>query len=380
MSQNAQEVSRGQGGSSSMADFVQQLGARLTELQQAYQQQTQHIQQLEQAQVQQAQAHQAELQQVQAQQQQVAQQVQQVNQPAQQVHVSHGNGGNGSLKPPKPGTFDGKRQSDVNAWLSELVRYFRASGVDNIQTDLRCVPYAVSMLRDDASIWWESHQTMIHEQELPEVEYWVQFEQAICEQFQPPNKSQQARDQLSTLVQKQSVLAYTAEFNRLCIRIDNLHHTEKLDRYIRGLKPHVRIEVQKVQPQSFSQAVGIAQTIDNIYFQNKVQVNFKSSSTYSDRKNYGGPVPMELGNIDAESEVYLDEDEEDQGSSSEVEVNAMQSRSTPLWKKLKITKDELYRRKKNRLCYRCGKPGHGIGKCKFSKPQQASTAATSPKN
>jgi len=187
------------------------------------------------------------------------------------------------------------------------------------------------------------------------------FIDAITKQFQPANKSQYARDQLAKISQTKSVLEYTALFNKLCIRIDNLHHSEQYDRYIRGLKPHIRIEVQKVQPVDFISAVQIAQTIDNIYFQNR-KVNFKSSTTYNDRDNYGGAVAMEVNNVDQQ------------------EVNAVSSRP-----RLNLSKEEFERRKNNKLCFGCGKPGHRMSECRTSKKSHqvhkvSTTASTSPKN
>jgi hypothetical protein len=254
---------------------------------------------------------------------------QQVSQLQQQVHTSSTSSVN--LKPGKPNTFNGQRKYDVDAWLSEVERYFKACGILNVIADERCVPYAVTILRGDASIWWESNQIMIREEELEPVVYWYQFQDAIRTQFQAANKSQTARDELSKLSQKKSVLAYTAEFNRLCIRIDNLHYTEKLDRYIRGLKPAIRIEVKKIQPKLFGQAVSIAEQIDNILFENGPKINFKSSSTFIDRADYQGTVPMEVGNIDAASD---NEGERDEMFGNNVQVNKLAKKITFVTKRI----------------------------------------------
>jgi hypothetical protein len=256
-----------------------------------------------------------------------------------------------SLKPNKPNTYDGQRKHDLDSWISEVTRYFKACGIETINLSEKCVPYAVSLLRGDASIWWENHQTMIRTQELEAVDKWLPFIEAIRLQFQPANKSQVARDMLAKLVQIKSVLQYTSDFNRLSIRIDNLHHTEQLDRYIRGLKAPIRIEVQKCQPGTFMQAVSIAEQIDNILWQNRTIG--QNNTRYPRASQSNQPTPMDISQVeDVDSEVN------DQKEDSE--VNVIQG-SRP---RLNLPKDEYERRKKNNLCLKCGKPGHRIAQCR----------------
>ena len=237
----------------------------------------------------------------------------------------------GHLKPVKPSQYDGKSRSyDVNTWLSEMERYFMASGIE--YTDPRCVPFAVSMLRLDGSVWWDSYQVMAQMDESLVITVWPEFKDAIRAAFQPANINQDARDRLAILHQTKSVLNYTAEFNKLCIRIDDISESEKLDRYIRGLKPSVRKEVKIKDPLRLVEAVRIAQTIDNIEWSERKTF---SSSYYPNRANYNGPAPMEVNNIDVED--------------GEPEINAIYQQ--PNRKRLDISKEDYDRRKQGNLCF-----------------------------
>ena len=223
-----------------------------------------------------------------------------------EIQGQHISSSSSQLKAVKPSTFDGKTKGhEVDYWLSEVERYFIVSGV-NYHTDIKCVPYAVALLKLDASIWWDNHQHLVMLDEKLKVEYWSQFKDVICKHFQPANRSQNARDKLAELRQTHSVLAYTSEFNKLCIRIDDIAESEKLDKFIRGLKPNIRKEVKLKTPHALIDAISYAQTIDNIEYSERS--NYKtSSSTYQGNRGYNGPAPMEVNQVevDNKSEVMV---------------------------------------------------------------------------
>ena len=283
------------------------------------------------------------------------------------------------LKPAKPSTFDGKsREFDVVTWISEVERYFGAAGV-NYATDVKCLPYAVSLLKGDASIWWDNYVQMSSVGDEQKISYWIELKEAIKAQFQPANVSQNARDRLAELRQDtRSVLSYTAEFNKLCIRIEDIAESEKLDKYIRGLKPTIRKDVRLENPRHLVEAVRIAQTVDNIEWSER-RLNYKSSTQYTNRANYRGPAPMEVNNVNVEqnqeSETF-ESDDESESNYEEHNVNVIQNRSNNR-KRLDLSPEEYKRRKDNRLCFKCGQPNCRIWKCKFNKKSTTSRRSQS---
>jgi hypothetical protein len=301
-----------------------------------------------------------------------------INVPAPVVTVNNVSTGN-KLKPAKPSTYDGKRKNDVDIWLNEMIRYFKACGIENHITDLSCVPFAVSQLRSDASVWWDSLKQLFREVEESQIEYWPQFEQAIQEQFQTPNKNQDARDQLAKLKQIKSVKAYTAEFIRIAIKIENLDVIEKLDRFIRGLKPNVCFEVRRSKPQTFGEAVNVAEAYDNLMWStqqlSKNQLTMQGKAKFYTGKSDRDTVPMEICNTELSGGEECEQSEEED---SKYQVNLVQL--TDRAKKLNISVNEYRRRLKNKLCLKCAKKGHHIQQCKFNKPQQQAAQESKSKN
>ena len=80
------------------------------------------------------------------------------------------------------------------------------------------------------------------------------------------NDRQKARDELARLVQWTSVEDYTGKFMELKTRIKGISDDECLDRYKRGLKTAVRLDVERANPQDLQQAMSHALRVDDILF------------------------------------------------------------------------------------------------------------------
>ena len=103
--------------------------------------------------------------------------------------VVDNNNNSHKLQPKKPPVFDGKdRKHDVDTWLNQLERYFKACGVKYI-TDKGCVDYAVSLLEGDASVWWDNLENSAELADAQPVQYWTEFKEAIRAMYQQPNTS-----------------------------------------------------------------------------------------------------------------------------------------------------------------------------------------------
>ena len=73
---------------------------------------------------------------------------------------------------------------------------------------------------------------------------WQTFYDSLVQAFKPVNSKKIARNKIAGLKQTNSVQKYNDEFRTLCRDIDDMNEAEKLDRYIRGLKPTVRDDVK----------------------------------------------------------------------------------------------------------------------------------------
>ena len=94
---------------------------------------------------------------------------------------------------------------------------------------------------------------------------------------------------------------YTAKFMDLKTRIRGISDDECLDRYKRGLKPAVRLDVERANPLDLQQAMSHALKADDILFRiNGVTRNSTSNPVHRPLPRPApriGPIPMEVDNI-----------------------------------------------------------------------------------
>src|SRR5205807_10513505 len=99
------------------------------------------------------------------------------------------------------------------------------------------------------------------------------------------------------------------------LEIPTISEEEQLDRYIRGLKEKVHVEVELREPSNFKEAMRIADRYDTISFSytrrtpyiSRPQGNYSSNTT---KQNTLGPAPMEIDNIQGAFKKRTDEERE----------------------------------------------------------------------
>ena len=166
----------------------------------------------------------------------------------------------------------------------------------------------------------------------------------------PKNAQRNLRSQLHYLTQKGSVKAYSAEFRRLLLQLPPMDEDNLVDRYLRGLKPQTRMEVELHDPQNLDDAERYAMLVDDIRFRNggmKRNNNLPSTQPFSRPQSFQrsfqpqnqGPVPMDLDAINSR-----------QGHRQQSSSQPRDQRNVPSLVK----------------CYTCQKSGHFSKNC----PQQ----------
>ncbi|CAI7812649.1 unnamed protein product, partial [Closterium sp. NIES-53] len=132
-----------------------------------------------------------------------------------------------------PDTFvPGKGQPVVRRWLFLVEEYIRLSHVAGEEW----APFAGTLLRGSAVAWWQSLR--------PAIQTWQQFKEALVASYEPINAMARARDRLANLRQRTSVADYIAEFRDISTEISDLSTAEALDKFNRGLKNNIRMEVE----------------------------------------------------------------------------------------------------------------------------------------
>src|SRR5437588_11379138 len=161
----------------------------------------------------------------------------------------------------QPDTYDG-RKTPVELWIFQIKQYFFATGTKDQE---QVIYLATNLLRGDATTWWCYHyeQLVTAGTTMPT---WDEFEDLLVEKFKPVNAIRVARDKLASLKQTGSVKAYNDLFLGTILEIPTISEEEQLDRYIRGLKEKVHVEVELREPSTLKEVMHIADRYDTISF------------------------------------------------------------------------------------------------------------------
>jgi hypothetical protein len=213
--------------------------------------------------------------------QQAAQQQAAQQQAAQQQALSPTTTYSGTgLRVKLPDSYDGR--TDVHAWLFSLRLALEGSGTPND----RFVAIASSLLQGDAAIWLRSRATSRLAREQPLTSSWAEFESDVKQQFTNVNEQQRARDRLADLRQTGSVRDYITQFRNVSLQILDMSAADQLDRFKRGLKDNVRIEVER-DCSTLEECERIAERFDSIHFRARNRLSSISRSFPTPAHSYG---------------------------------------------------------------------------------------------
>jgi hypothetical protein len=195
-----------------------------------------------------------------------------------------------NLKPTKPTVFEGRRNSlRIEPWLYQVQQYFTLVQVGSTGTPLddgTMITYASSLFSKTAATWW---YMLVQAGQVPTS--WEAFMGKVRSEFIPQDHIRRSRDRLRKLRQRTSLVSYISEFRNIALTISGITEDEQFDRFCEGLKPEIKLEVQKSNAASFEAAARIALNVDSAYY--GMQLN-SSVKTYESSE---GPTPMEIGNF-----------------------------------------------------------------------------------
>jgi len=235
------------------------------------------------------------------------------------------------FKVPNLETFSGGKNEDLPTWLFQIEEQFQLLNLTNEEQKIQIAGMA---LRKEAKVWYH----FARNPDSPNrVTTWKEFTTQLRDNFCPIDPIKVARDRIADLRQVSSVRDYTSRFRQLTNIITNMSETEKLDRYVRGLKPRTRQEVDMKEPQTFIEAVKIAERIDPYMERSFQRPRFTPRPTSISTRPYDGPIPMD--------------------------INSMEKQRSPL------SNEEKEYRRRHKLCSYCGSPKHEVKDC-TARPQK----------
>jgi hypothetical protein len=223
------------------------------------------------------------------------------------------------LKFIRPETFDGSSSSSVDAWVFQLEQYFTACGC---QEDAAKILLASTLLRGHASAWWRlCHQEATTNQERA-ILTWENFKNRIQAQFRRIDPQRVARQQLANLTQESQIQDYTFKFRTLMLEIGlSMNEIDKVYYFKRGLKRHIRRELEIRDPQTLEDAIKMAERIDAVDEELKNNPGNRVAMTSSNVGGGNGPIPMDIDQIEEDPDreekvnyLRLDGDQRRMGS------------------------------------------------------------------
>jgi hypothetical protein len=260
------------------------------------------------------------------------------------------------LKPPKPPIYYGERDAaKLEGWIFQVENYFKlyqSIHPNEPVTDSVFILFASNLLRGAASTWW---QIIYRSNQVPEV--WIDFVRILREQFLPVDAHQAARDKLHILKQTKSVAAYATSFQDVCLMLPGLTEDEKKDRFIRGLKPNVRVEVLKSSPQDYVAATRVALAVDNAIFSTRA-IHFPNQVAHQTTH-----APMEIGKLAGSSKFVAKRMTPQVG---------IQGSPKTRWSSMNLPK--------SKQCFRCGSTEHYVAGCPHPAPKHPSSRDNSSKS
>jgi hypothetical protein len=347
--------------------------------------------------MQQMQAHMHYLQQqVQAQQAQMQHAAEQaaVQAAAHLQQVGSGAVGRSLPKMRQPSLFRGQVGQSVDAWVSELKQQFAYYG-RAFEDEANRVRFAVAHLAPGtaALLWWEA------EPNKEQVTTFEAFVERLHTRFRPVQAAMLARQQLGKLKQgpREAASGFASRFQSTLAPITDMSAADQVHHFVTALQPHIGKEVLSKLPTTLAEAIEHAvlfETRSNlgrsglVAFPSRMQ-----SGGYSTSAHASSSVPMDVNNV--EEHEAADEHGPSEPSapaasatsdaplrllmaklqSMEQRISAMapggQSRSGAQRRNGNgrservpgLRPGEIDRRRAERLCFRCGEPGHQKADC-----------------
>ncbi len=186
---------------------------------------------------------------------------------------------------------------------------------------------------------------------------WDAFASALRAQFTEANFLRKTRDRLAQLKQTGSVQRYLHEFSALCLEIPDLADGEQLHRFMYGLKPAIRQQVELHKCSTFEEAATTADTVDQTMYTSARGSYIPPTPPRRDYREFqrrdssrSGPTPMEIDALRMHA--------------MQRQNRAFDSRgSAPPPMGPRLTPEERARLRDANACFYCRKPGHMMSEC-----------------
>ena len=163
-------------------------------------------------------------------------------------------------RPRQPDKYHGQRDFLLfGNWIFSMDQYFLLTNTSVPKQAL----FVSTLLRDEVLLWYRfSYETWD-----PAISFiWSILRASMREYFALPNEDRRLQNEWANLKQYEIVFEYVSVLTALAMRIPGLSQTQILDKFIRGLKSKIRIEVELRDPKTPNEAYRLADRFDRIVY------------------------------------------------------------------------------------------------------------------
>jgi hypothetical protein len=256
-----------------------------------------------------------------------------------------------SSRPRQPDKYYGQRDFLLlGNWLFSVDQYF-------VLTDMperKQASYVSTLLRAEALLWFRSTYENFNGPLS-----WQTLRANMKEYFAPPNEDRRLQDEWANLRQFGTVFEYVSVLTALAMQIRGLSDSQILDKFIRGLKPKTRIEVELRDPQSTDEAYRLADRFDRIVYGTKGTTfltqrtsynQYQPTSAYATVGTYGEPMQIDALRTRPMNQAWKPP------FGNRRPQQPPQNQRPP--------QDQWASSFERRLCFNCQKPGHIASECR----------------
>jgi hypothetical protein len=242
------------------------------------------------------------------------------------------------LKPKQPEKYNGKRDFQViDNWITSVDSYFALTHAE--PPDI--YHYLNTIFTGEAATWFR----FLYRNVEPNTVTWEAVRTSVKAYFVPPNYNRRLRDEWAYLRQTTTVSDYYARLTQLAMQLGEVEEERLVDKFIRGLKPKTRTEVELRDPQTLGDASRIADRFDTIVYQRSSFVPLQPSHQEDTRGE-----PMQLDTL--------------RTTSTPVHIDGFRTKAQPQPPKLrKLTNEERAHLRSTNACFKCRKQGHIAREC-----------------
>ena len=257
---------------------------------------------------------------------------------------------NPSIKPTKPKEYDGNRDPMViEAWIRSVNSFAALTHA----TNLKLFHFLSTAFIGSAAVWFN----FVFGSPKKWAPYtWAMVKSGLRSHFTETNKDRKLRDQWAQCRQTTTVTEYVSRLQTLVLLLKIGDNDAVLDKFIRGLKPRTKIEVELKDPKDLEEAIRLADRYDTIVYQKA------SNSSYDP---WAQSITRPRGQPKQEEDTRgepMQLDALNPKRKSEPKKKAPQS-SSPASGLVKLTPEERDRLHESGACFKCRKIGHMAKDC-----------------